>query len=111
MNQESDVEELASFGRLKFADLMNDPEFQSFLRRYRDIVDCSRGPSILGNGSALAKNGLSSGVLGLKAGGYCPMSGGITRCRKGLPRQMDQKVCMCAGIPPRSPEECGDGSG
>jgi hypothetical protein len=44
MSFESDVVELTSCGRPELANLMNEPELQGFLRRYRDIIDNLRGP-------------------------------------------------------------------
>src|SRR5438477_12914972 len=98
MSYESDVVDLAVLGRLEFADLMNDPECQGFLRRYRDIVRQSRRQAIFRDVGALSQNGLSSGIIGLKVGDDCPMSSGIVRCRQSGARQMYHEVCTCAGV-------------
>ena len=109
MSYESDVVDLAVLGRLELADLVNDPECQSFLRRYRDIVRQSRGQAIFGDVGALSQNGLSSGIIGLKVRGDCPMSGGIVRCRQVRARQVYHEGCACAGIPMRGTKERDDG--
>src|SRR5947207_3445778 len=101
MSDDLDVIDLTSLGRPEFADLVNDPECQSFVRRYRDIVSQARDQAILGYAGALSQNGLSSGIIGIKVNRDCPMSGGITRCRKDGARQVYHEVCSCAGIPLR----------
>jgi hypothetical protein len=68
MTIESEIEDLISGGRPELADLMNDPEAQRFLSRYRNIVDRLSGPSIFGDLGAAADNSLSSGIVGLEAG-------------------------------------------
>src|SRR5689334_18210189 len=95
----SDIENLISGGRPELADLMNEPEAQRFLRRYRDIMDRLRGPSIVRDLGAAADNSLSSGIVGLDGRRNCQKLAGLARCQEIEAGSVDHESCVCAGIP------------